>query len=90
MELLSDRFIMSDLFYSMQFLRSRISVFAQVDDFKFFIAINWYQEEHSDIATMVIATMVIATAVILSVNQHLVFNGRACYFIFNSVDELRW
>ncbi|XP_065665116.1 uncharacterized protein LOC136086720 [Hydra vulgaris] len=75
MELLSNKFIMSNneqimihrmakfisLFYSMQFLRSRISVFAPVDDFKFFFAINWYQEEDSDIAT----------AVISSINRHL-------------------
>ena len=58
-ELLLDRFIMSDderimihrmakfisLFYTMQFLRSRISVFAPADKFKFFVAINWSQEE---------------------------------------------
>ena len=51
MELLSDRFIMADdgrimihrmakfinLFYSMQLLPSRISVFAPVDDFKLFL-----------------------------------------------------
>ena len=55
MELELGRFIMFDnerimihrmamfisLFYSMQLLRSRISVFAPVNDFKFFVAINW-------------------------------------------------
>ena len=38
-----DKFI--SLFYSMQFLRLRLSVLAPVDDFIFFIAMNWSQEE---------------------------------------------
>ena len=72
MELKSDRFITSDdertmiqrmvkficLFYSIEFLRSRISVFALANNFKFFVAINWYQKETSDIATAVILSEV--------------------------------
>ena len=49
------------LFYSIQFLRLRISVFPPVDDFKFFVVMSLYQEEDSDIET----------AVISSINRHL-------------------
>ena len=66
MEILSDRFVMSvDRFIMSElkstawltlldfFIQCSFSVFAPVDDFKFFVAMNWYQEEDSDIATAV-------------------------------------
>lgn len=48
-------------FYSKLLLRSRITVFAAVDDFHFMAAMTWYQEEDS----------AIATAVLASINRHL-------------------
>jgi len=49
------------LFYAKLFLRSRMSVFAPIDDFHFLSAMMWYREEDSQIANAVIA----------SINRHL-------------------